>query len=187
MVRLEGMDEWERMVADYGLLGLSPSYHPLGLLRGRLPSDVLTAAQLKAVPDGTRVRTAGLIACRQRPGTARGFVFVLLEDETGMANVVIRPDLYEAERSVIRGESYLCVEGTVQLRSGSLNVIAERVSPLTRIPGLLLPQPAPRHDHPGRPDDPRDAVAAQAAGAADSAHPSLAALQAATPASHDFH
>src|SRR6266851_1397811 len=81
MVRLKDMTDWERMVADYGLLGLSPSYHPLALLRRDLPAEVLSAEQVRASRDGTRVRTAGLVVCRQRPGTAKGFVFLLLEDE----------------------------------------------------------------------------------------------------------
>ena len=94
MVQLRDMTDWERMVADYGLLGLSPSYHPLALLRRDLPKDVLTAEQVRGSRDGARVRTAGLVVCRQRPGTAKGFVFLLVEDETGLVNVVIRPDLY---------------------------------------------------------------------------------------------
>ncbi|MDQ6673084.1 MAG: DNA polymerase III subunit alpha, partial [Chloroflexota bacterium] len=82
MVHLKDMTDWERMVADYGLLGLSPSYHPLALLRRDLPADVLTAEQVRASRDGVRVRAAGMVVCRQRPGTAKGFVFLLLEDET---------------------------------------------------------------------------------------------------------
>ncbi|HEX2183991.1 MAG TPA: OB-fold nucleic acid binding domain-containing protein, partial [Chloroflexota bacterium] len=151
MVRLKDMDNWERMVADYGLLGLSPNYHPLGLLRVHLPEDVLTATQLRAVHDGACVRTAGLVVCRQRPGTAKGFVFLLLEDETGLTNVVVRPDLYEAERSVIRGEPYLWVKGALQLRSGTLNLLAARVTPLARAPGVFLKGESKSSDEPPHP------------------------------------
>src|SRR6202040_3577364 len=115
MVQLKDMTDWERMVADYGLLGLSPSYHPLALLRRDLPADVLNAEQVRASRDGVHVRAAGMVVCRQRPGTAKGFGFFVLEDEAGLGNVVVRPDLYEAQRSTIRGEPYLCIEGTVQL------------------------------------------------------------------------
>jgi error-prone DNA polymerase len=138
-VPLRDMDAWERMVADYGLLGLSPSFHPLGLLRERLPNDLQTAVQLHASRDGARARTAGLVVCRQRPGTAHGFVFLLLEDETGLVNVVVSPKLYEARRSLVRGEPYLCVEGTVQLRSGSLNLLATEVTSMAQLPIALLP------------------------------------------------
>ena len=186
MVRLTDMNDWERMVADYGLLGLSPSYHPLGLLRERLPSDVLTYAQLKVMRDGQRVRTAGLVVCRQRPGTAKGFLFMLLEDETGLTNVVVRPDLYEAERSVIRGEPYVVVEGTVQLRSGTLNLLATSIAPLAQVPGLLLPHPAMQHAHPGAPSDPHEQPTTEVVEPHPAPSPELEPLRLATPASHDF-
>jgi error-prone DNA polymerase len=175
MVDLPDMTDWERMVADYGLLGLSPSYHPLALLRRDLPADVLTAEQVRASRDGARVRTAGLVVCRQRPGTAKGFVFLLLEDETGVVNVVVRPDLYEARRSTIRGEPYLCVEGTVQLHSGSLNLLAVTVTPLGDFTAnaAALPGAPERNSVPGNPHDKREAASAE--------------LALATPASRDFH
>jgi error-prone DNA polymerase len=175
MVRLPDMTDWERMVADYGLLGLSPSYHPMALLRGDLPADVLTAEQVRASRDGARIRTAGLVVCRQRPGTAKGYVFLLLEDETGVVNIVIRPELYEAKRSTIRGESYLCIEGTVQLHSGTLNVIAARAIPVGEITtaSSALPRAPERNMIPGYSNDKREAVSRE--------------LALAAPASHDFH
>jgi error-prone DNA polymerase len=177
MVGLPDMTDWERMVADYGLLGLSPSYHPLALLRPDLPADVLNADQVRATPDGAFIRTAGLVVCRQRPGTAKGFVFLLVEDETGLVNVVIRPDLYEKRRSTIRGEAYLCIEGTVQLHSGTLNVIATRVTPLDQITvgadARALPKAPERNGVPGNPHDKREAASAE--------------LALATPPSRNFH
>ena len=175
MVRLKDMTDWERMIADYGLLGLSPSYHPLALLRRDLPVDVLSAEQVRASRDGAKVRTAGLVVCRQRPGTAKGFVFLLLEDETGLVNVVIRPDFYEAHRSTIRGESYLCIEGTVQLHSGTLNLIATSATPLGPLTAdaAVLPRAPERNGAPGNPHDKREAASAE--------------LALATPASRDFH
>jgi error-prone DNA polymerase len=169
MVHLPDMTAWERMLADYRVLELSPSFHPLGLLRQRLPSIVLPAAKVRAAPDGSYVRTAGLVVCRQRPGTAKGFLFLLLEDETGLTNVVVQPGLYDAERSVLRGELFLYVEGTVQNRSGSLNLLAKRVAPLAKLSHLLpprSPRPAPTSPVPA---------------------PSLKALALVTPGSHDFH
>ena len=196
MVRLPDMEHWERMVADYGLLGLSPSYHPLGLLRDRLPPDLLPAARLRRVRDGARARTAGLVVCRQRPGTAKGFTFLLLEDETGLTNVVVRPDLYETERSVVRGEPYVCVEGTVQLRSGTLNLLATRIEPLTHVsaPGALLPRPDVRQPYPASsPSEDsldrltQETVEAQRREPILPPPASLERLRVATPASHDFH
>jgi error-prone DNA polymerase len=175
MVQLPDMTAWERMVADYGLLGLSPSYHPLALLRRDLPTDVLSAEQVRLSNDGARVRTAGLVVCRQRPGTAKGFVFLLLEDETGLVNVVVRPDLYDTQRSTIRGESYLCIEGTVQLRSGTLNLLAVKATPLNQLTAesTALPRTPERNSVPGNPHDKREAAAVE--------------LALATPASRDFH
>ncbi|MBV8085188.1 MAG: DNA polymerase III subunit alpha, partial [Chloroflexi bacterium] len=106
MVELPDMTEWERMVADYRLMHLSPRYHPLSLLRPDIPEDVLTAAQLRKIGTGVNARTAGMVVCRQRPGTANGIVFLLMEDETGLTNVVVRPELFAAERRLIRGEPY---------------------------------------------------------------------------------
>ena len=181
MVHLKDMTDWERMVADYGLLGLSPSYHPLALLRRDLPADVLNAEQVRASRDGARVRAAGLVVCRQRPGTAKGFVFLLLEDETGLVNIVVRPDLYEAQRSTIRGEPYLCIEGTVQLHSGSLNIIASTVTPLGQVTAdtealtrvTAAPRAPERNGVPGNPHDKREAASAE--------------LVLATPSSRNFH
>ena len=181
MVRLKDMTDWERMVADYGLLGLSPSYHPMALLRRDLPSDVLNAEQVRASRDGVRVRAAGMVVCRQRPGTAKGFVFLLLEDETGLLNVVVRPDLYEAQRSTIRGEPYLCIEGTVQLHSGTLNLLATKVTPLGQVTAdtealtrvTAAPRAPERNGAPGNPHDKREAASAE--------------LALATPASRNFH
>lgn len=178
MVHLPDMTDWERMVADYGLLGLSPSYHPLALLRPSLPADVRSAERVRAARHGARLRTAGLVVCRQQPGTAKGFVFLLLEDETGLTNVVVRPDLYAAQRGTLRGEPYLCIEGTVQLQSGTLNLIARSVTPLGQLTAAAdrLPRAYERHGVPG------DPYAARADDAA-----SAAALSLATPPSRDFH
>ena len=175
MVRLPDMTDWERMVADYGLLGLSPSYHPMALLRGDLPSDVLNAEHVRASSNGAHIRTAGLVVCRQRPGTAKGFVFLLLEDETGVVNIVIKPDLYEAQRSTIRGESYLCIEGRVQLHSGTLNVIAHKVVSVQEITAAssALPRAPERNMIPGYSSDKREQVSRE--------------LALAAPASRNFH
>jgi error-prone DNA polymerase len=146
----------------------------MALLRGDLPSEVLTAEQVRATCDGACIRTAGLVVCRQRPGTAKGFVFLLLEDETGVINVVIRPDMYEAQRSTIRGESYLCIEGTVQLHSGTLNVIATTANPVNQITNTnRLPRAPERNMIPGYSQNKREVVSRD--------------LVLATPASRDFH
>jgi hypothetical protein len=156
-----------------------------------------------------------MVVCRQRPETAKGYIFLLLEDETGLTNVIVRPDLYEAERSVVRGELYLCVEGMIRFdpvtdpadrplpalsqpikdrsrpRLGTLNLIATRIGRLNDTPGVLLPRAPLRHPYPGNPHDPREAAAARPAQPAPAAQAEdtspFAVLGRATPSSHDFH
>src|SRR5262249_58969232 len=98
---------WDQMAADYAVLGLSPRYHPLGLLRWRLPDHFVTTADLDRLPHGAEIEIAGLTVCRQRPGTAKGITFLLLEDEHGLVNVIVYPRLYERQRMVVRGEPFL--------------------------------------------------------------------------------
>jgi error-prone DNA polymerase len=84
---------------------------------------------------------AGLVVCRQHPMTAKGFVFLLLEDEFGLSNVVVKPGLYVSARSVIRSEPFLLVRGRLQKREGTLNVVAEKFTPL-RVEASLVAPPA---------------------------------------------
>jgi error-prone DNA polymerase len=130
MIERPEMSAWERMVTDYHTLGLSPSLHPLGLMRARLPVDIVSAEGLESLPDGVNVRVAGLVVCRQRPGTAQGFTFLLIEDETGMANAIIRPPLYERKRPIVRGETMVIVRGKLQSRDGNINILVDDIEPL---------------------------------------------------------
>ena len=143
MVELRPLGPWEQMATDYATMGLSPRYHPLGLLRAKLPKGIAPIADLAELPDGLRLRVAGLVVCRQRPGTAKGITFLLIEDEGGLVNVVVFPDLYEAERHVVRGEPFLLIEGVLQKLNNTINLVAERIWPLSearaefQIPGNL--------------------------------------------------
>jgi error-prone DNA polymerase len=90
----------------------------------------MRAIDLRGARQGRRVRVAGMVITRQRPGTAKGFVFLTLEDETGVSNVIVRPDLFDRERPTLVGESFLLVEGVLQHQDGVLSVRAERVQGL---------------------------------------------------------
>ncbi|MBI1886383.1 MAG: error-prone DNA polymerase [Chloroflexi bacterium] len=136
---LAPMTEWDRMVADYAVLGLSPSYHPMAFLRPGLHEGVVPSNLLPSLPDGASVDTAGMVVCRQRPGTAKGFVFLVLEDEFGLMNVVVKPGLYERQRSLVRTEPFLLVHGTLERRDGTVNVAAKRFTPL-RPNGAVAPE-----------------------------------------------
>ncbi len=125
------MSALERVVADYDGTGLTIGPHPMAFRRAELAlGGVSRAADLRRGRDGRRVRVAGAVITRQRPGTAKGFVFLTLEDETGLANVIVRPDLFDAERLAIVSASYLLVEGILQVQDGVVSVKAERVRPL---------------------------------------------------------
>jgi error-prone DNA polymerase len=129
-VQLRPMGAWDQMEADYDVLGLSPRYHPLGLLRPKLPERYVTTDDLLRLPDGLTVQIAGLIVCRQRPGTAKGIQFLLLEDERGLVNVVVYPGLYEERRLVVRGEPFVMVEGRLQKKEDTINIVATGIWPL---------------------------------------------------------
>ena len=121
----------ERLMADYDGTSLTIGPHPLALRRAELAlRGVLRAIDLPRGRHGRRVRVAGAVITRQRPGTAKGFVFLTLEDETGIANIIVQPDLFSAHRTVIVGEPYLLIEGTLQIQEGVTSIKAERVLPL---------------------------------------------------------
>ena len=131
--------EGEEIVADYRSLGLTLGRHPLALLRARLNGMRLASAEeLKAMPNGKPARTAGIVTCRQRPGTAQGVVFVTLEDETGYTNVVVWNDLVESQRKELLGARLLGVEGYMQKEGEVIHLVARRLIDHTRLLGRLL-------------------------------------------------
>ncbi len=130
--------------ADYRVTGLSPAGHPLRHLRPVLAAEGVTpAGELERRRDGEWVTVAGLVICRQRPATAKGFCFVTLEDETGLANVVVTPKLFEANRRIVVRSPLLLVEGVLQEEQGVLNVRGRRFAALGRGAGAAF---ATSHD-----------------------------------------
>jgi len=125
---LKPMTESERLVADYAGMGLTVGRHPMALRRDELAMrGILRACDLRRARQGRRVRVAGMVITRQRPGTAKGFVFLTLEDETGIANIIVRPDLFARDRLVIVDEPFLIVDGVLQSQDGVTSVRAEQV------------------------------------------------------------
>ena len=117
----------ERVVADYAGTGLTIGPHPVAFRRQELAlRGVLRAIDLPQARNGRRVRVAGNVITRQRPGTAKGFVFLTLEDETGVANIIVRPDVFATDRVTILERPFLLVEGVLQLQDGVTSVKAER-------------------------------------------------------------
>jgi error-prone DNA polymerase len=129
---LAPMNPVERTQADYSGTGLSTGPHPMALIRDRLNEEecVWRAADLEQAATGTILRIAGLVICRQRPGTAKGFVFISVEDETGTANAIVTPQLFETCRLLISEEPFLIIEGVVQNIDRVIHVKAQRIAPL---------------------------------------------------------
>ena len=121
----------ERLVADFGGTGLTLGPHPMAYRRAEMKAlGVRSAAELRSIPAGKLVRIAGGVIARQRPGTAKGFVFLSLEDETGISNAIITPDVFEQNRLTVVQEQFLMVEGKLEKQDNVISVRAERVRPL---------------------------------------------------------
>ena len=132
---LPAQTPWEQMLADYKHTSLSVGVHPLELLRPHLPASVLTSSDLHETPNNTPIELAGMAIARQRPATANGIVFMLLEDEHGQANLIIPPQIYEQHRAVIRGEPLLLARGKLERHDRNVNLLVrsvESLGPLAR-------------------------------------------------------
>jgi len=128
---LQPMNHEERLVADFHGTGLTVGPHPMAYRREWLNAmGIRRASELRDIPSGKRLRIGGCVIVRQRPGTAKGFVFVSLEDETGVANAIITPDLFHQNRLLLASEKFLAIEGILQNQDNVISVRAERVQPL---------------------------------------------------------
>jgi error-prone DNA polymerase len=141
---LAALGDWDAMIADYATTGMTVDRHPLRLLRAGLSArGIVSSADLEDLPHDTHVQVAGLVVARQRPGTAKGVVFLLLEDETGTVNVIVPPKVYERDRLVVRTEPLVAIDGTLERFAsggGAINVLIRRVVPLDA-PELLGRRP----------------------------------------------
>ena len=144
---LAEMSPWELLLADYGATRITLADHPLELLRPGLGDDVRSSRELERASHGTRVRVAGLVVARQRPATARGVTFMLLEDEHGSINLVVPPPVHDSCRLAVRAEPFVVAEGTLERREGVTNVVVRAVHRLERGD---LPAAEVRHIEPER-------------------------------------
>jgi error-prone DNA polymerase len=124
---------WERMLADYRGTNVSVGLHPLELLRPHLPAGVLGSRQLAEAPNGRRVAVAGMAVARQRPATANGVVFMLLEDEHGQMNLIVPPAVYDRYRAVVRGEPLILARGKFERQGRNQNVVVSELETLGRL------------------------------------------------------
>ncbi|HEV2774289.1 MAG TPA: OB-fold nucleic acid binding domain-containing protein, partial [Solirubrobacteraceae bacterium] len=132
--KLQPLSAWDEMVADYATTGLTASTHPIGLLRPRLHAGgAVDIGALARLAHGTDVRVGGLVVARQRPGTAKGITFLLLEDEFGTVNVIVSPQIYERERLAVRTEPLVVIDGRLERHAsagGAINIVARAVTRL---------------------------------------------------------
>jgi error-prone DNA polymerase len=129
---LKQMNVEERLVADYAGTGLTTGKHPMYYRRAELRHQkILSAEELRACRDGEFVRTAGCVIARQRPGTAKGFIFLSMEDETGIANVIVTSNLYDRDRLLVTRSKFLLVEGLLQNQDNVIHIKATRLRSLS--------------------------------------------------------
>jgi error-prone DNA polymerase len=169
---LEGLDEWETAIENYRATGINLGEHPLALLREGLGEGVVRSSALARVQDGSTVEVAGMVVARQRPETAKGITFMLLEDERGTINLIVPSRVYERSRSLVRAAPLLRARGRLERREGATNVIVSALAPLERRdppPGALPAAPERSAPDPAR----RRARA-------------VAELRAVAPAGHSF-
>jgi error-prone DNA polymerase len=131
-IALPPMPLGEEVINDYRFLELSLRAHPAAFLRDDLSERrIIRNEELRARPSGARVRVSGMVTIRQRPGSAEGVVFMTIEDETGIANIIVWPGMFERFRPIVLGARYVMVEGRLQHESGVIHVVAERMADLT--------------------------------------------------------
>jgi error-prone DNA polymerase len=155
--QLPAMPLAEHVISDYQTVRLSLKAHPMHFLRAHYSAQkFVTAEQLKTIRDGKRLSIAGVVLIRQRPGTSKGVVFITIEDETGVANLVVWPDVFERQRRIVMGARLMAVHGMVQKDPGSevIHVVAGRLEDHTGLlshlsDGSLLPSTLEKADHAG--------------------------------------
>jgi error-prone DNA polymerase len=172
--RLKGVDAWERLVADYTSTGMTLAQHPMELLRPALSEGVARSEELARIPDRSTVEVAGLVVARQRPATANGILFMLLEDEVGTVNLIVPPPVYARFRLVARTAPLLVARGSLERRGANVNVVVASLEQLHRPD---LPPAEVRHlEPPVRRETGRDVATGR----------EVADLEAALPAVHSF-
>jgi error-prone DNA polymerase len=144
---LEPLGEWGRLIADYRSTGMSVEKHPMKLLRPGLDPKLVRSDDLAKVDHGATIEIAGMVTARQRPETANGITFMLLEDERGAINLIVPPPVYERHRPLVRTAPLLHARGRLERREGTINVVVSDLAPLepgAPSSGQKTPNPKPR-------------------------------------------
>ncbi|HEX5610026.1 MAG TPA: error-prone DNA polymerase [Solirubrobacterales bacterium] len=141
---LKPLGEWGKLIADYRSTGLTLGKHPMKLLRPGLDPAIASSADLAQIDDGVTVEVAGMVVARQRPETAKGIIFMLLEDERGTVNLIIPGKVYDRHRALVRTAPLLRARGRLERREGTINVLVAEVAALERTEPAPSPAPAER-------------------------------------------
>jgi len=127
---LDPLDPWGESIADYRSTGMTLGEHPMGLMREGLDRELLRSTDLEQVGDGAIVEVGGMVVARQRPETAKGIVFMLLEDERGTVNLIVPPPVYDRHRAEVRTSPLVRAKGRLERREGTTNVLVSEVAEL---------------------------------------------------------
>jgi error-prone DNA polymerase len=183
---LKPLSDWERLIASYHSFGITLDAHPLGLMRDDLDEEIHSSADLECVGNGNTVAVAGFVVARQRPQTANGIVFMLLEDELGTVNLIVPPPVYERCRAAVRAAPLVRAVGRLERHEGITNVVVSEVAELS------IPKDSARRDHAAarsnRPDaSPRSAkVRRRGASHQPLRERAVAELRAVAPTAHSW-
>jgi error-prone DNA polymerase len=143
---LEPLGEWGKLIADYRSTGMTVAKHPMRLLRPRLDPGLASSADLGRIDHGATVEIAGMVTARQRPETANGITFMLLEDERGAVNLVVPPPVYDRNRPLVRTAPLLRARGRLERREGTVNVVVTDLAALEPKPPESKPSPQPARE-----------------------------------------
>lgn len=179
--RLAPLGSWGEAIADYRSIGMTLGEHPMALMRAELGPEVARSADLGRLPDRVTVEVAGMVVARQRPETANGVVFILLEDERGTVNLVVPPPVYERRRALVRTAPLLRARGRLERAEGTVNVVVSELRPLER--AALRP---PGAGSPRRPGGARSAPGSPPPQAHRARERAIAELRAVAPSGHSF-
>jgi error-prone DNA polymerase len=144
---LEPLGDWEATIADYRSTGMALGEHPMAMMRPGLGPDLLRSSDLRKKADGSEVEVGGMVVARQRPETANGIVFMLLEDERGTVNLIVPPPVYERHRAAVRAAPLVRARGRLEHREGTINVLVHELAELDSRPPALPPPPRRRAEN----------------------------------------
>ncbi len=176
---LDPLGDWGELIADYRSTGIAFGKHPLELMRPGIDPVLLRSSELEQAGDGSTVEVAGMVVARQRPGTAKGIVFMTLEDEHGIVNVIVPKRVYERHRATVRSAVMVRARGWLERREGVVNVLVDRVEPLER-------SEATRTEPPARSERPPDSEPPSGTSSRQARELAAAELRAVAPAGHSF-